>query len=178
MATDVTVGATLSNTRSARLTLRPQVPQERHHPTPGVLNARILRINIARGVVHASVPRTGPFRGSPRRLQRRINPSNLSRIRPQPTKTPIVPALRHTFHVPEVRDFFPEGVFVQNQETAIVAVIAAAVTVIACFALSCLTFSNTVKSALQDSDSAHRAKILTKVATVLRHLPLFRWRRK
>ncbi|MFE7077031.1 hypothetical protein ACFU96_43790 [Streptomyces sp. NPDC057620] len=89
-----------------------------------------------------------------------------------------MPVFRRNFHAPETWHLFLEGVFVQNQETAIVAVIAAAITVIACFALSCLTFSNTVKSALKDSDSAHRAKILTKVATVLQHLPLFRWRRK
>ncbi|MFF3407747.1 hypothetical protein ACFYW8_16365 [Streptomyces sp. NPDC002742] len=66
----------------------------------------------------------------------------------------------------------------QTQETAIVAVIAAAVTVTVCFALFCLTFSNTVKAALKDSNSAHRAKILTQVATVLRQLPLLRWRRR
>ncbi|MEU9465339.1 hypothetical protein AB0D78_01540 [Streptomyces avermitilis] len=64
----------------------------------------------------------------------------------------------------------------QTQQTATVAVIAAAVTV--CFAFHCLTFSNTVKAALKDSDSAHRAKILIQVALVLRQLPKFRWRRK
>ncbi|MGW6057533.1 hypothetical protein [Streptomyces sp. NPDC055189] len=80
-----------------------------------------------------------------------------------------------------VRHLFSEGVSVQTPETtivAVIAVIAAAFTVTACYALACSTTNKIAKVALDGSRSADRAQILNEVGAILRHLPALRWRRK
>ncbi|WP_306322283.1 MULTISPECIES: hypothetical protein [unclassified Streptomyces] len=62
-----------------------------------------------------------------------------------------------------------------TQQATVVA-LAVAFTVTACFTLACLT--SIAKSALKGSRSADRARILNEVATILRHLPVFRRRHK
>jgi hypothetical protein len=67
---------------------------------------------------------------------------------------------------------------VQTQEATIVAIIAAALTWTVCYSITCFTTHKIVKLSLDGSDSADRARILSEVPSVLRHLPLYRWRRK
>lgn len=66
----------------------------------------------------------------------------------------------------------------QTQAAAIVAIIATAIVVITRHAFNCFTHNQVVKTSLQDSDSAHRAKILAQVAVLLRDLPKDTWRGK
>lgn len=66
----------------------------------------------------------------------------------------------------------------QTPEATIVAIIATAFTVTVCYALACFTANKIAKAALDNSRSVDRAKILNEVGAILRHLSVFRWRRK
>lgn len=66
----------------------------------------------------------------------------------------------------------------QTPEATNVAIIAAALSMTTCYALACLTAARISKAALDNSHSADRAKILNEVGAILRHLSVFRWRRK
>ncbi|MFH8987471.1 hypothetical protein [Streptomyces sp. NPDC017940] len=60
----------------------------------------------------------------------------------------------------------------QTPETTIVAIIAVSFTVIACFAIACLTTHRIAKRALRGSRSVDRAKIVNEAGAPLHHMPL------